>query len=109
MRVYFIRCESFVKIGAAACPATRLAQLQLANPQTLTLLGTVEGGRELERRLHAMFSKFHHRGEWYEMSSAIYNYITEFCIDQQMEIKRRGKYGRATKADAAAIARRYDI
>jgi hypothetical protein len=69
MTVYFIQQDypyGPVKIGTAIEPLTRLGELQVGNPKTLTLLYTLPGGREVEAKLHNEFAPLHIRGEWYK-------------------------------------------
>jgi hypothetical protein len=66
MSVYFIRAGDYIKIGVASDPHRRLREHQTSSPQKLELVGVIEGGRELERALHAMFSDAHVNGEWFK-------------------------------------------
>lgn len=76
-RVYFIRAKKsgMVKIGVALDPAERLRDLQTAAHEPLELLATIEGGRELEQRLHRTFAASRSSGEWFhptaELTAAI--------------------------------------
>lgn len=68
-QVYLISDESGrVKIGASDDPAARLAQLQTANPEKLTLLAMCHGGEEFERVLHERFDYCRLSGEWFDSS-----------------------------------------
>jgi hypothetical protein len=42
--VYFIQSGRAIKIGYAANPLSRLAELQIGNPEPLVLLGAIPGG-----------------------------------------------------------------
>lgn len=70
--IYFILDESnnMVKIGRASNPAHRLAQLQVGNPNDLTILGVSTVGREeakkAEDALHGKFRRRRVNGEWFE-------------------------------------------
>jgi hypothetical protein len=74
MYVYFIRCKSnppMVKIGKAKDPDGRMEYLQTGCPFNLKLLGSLpcrseEHSREIEKALHNMFRRDHHRGEWFK-------------------------------------------
>lgn len=70
-QVYFIRCREFVKIGIAADVHKRLAALRSGCPYELELLGTVEGGRHRERRLHTVLHSEWHHGEWFRFDSKL--------------------------------------
>lgn len=61
MKVYFIRCGDYVKIGASHDPNRRLKDIQSANPYKVTL----EFVDEDEEFWHRVFKHNNHRGEWY--------------------------------------------
>lgn len=71
--VYFIQCGSNgpIKIGWAADPAVRLAELQSANPLPLTLIGSFIGDRSAEAALHREFQEYRLHGEWFRPTPAI--------------------------------------
>jgi hypothetical protein len=67
-KVYFIQSGGEggpIKIGHAINVERRLASLQTASPQELTLLHAVDGGEKLENDLHIMFYEHWIRGEWF--------------------------------------------
>jgi hypothetical protein len=65
--VYFIQAQGGqIKIGLAVKPLSRMADLQIANPEKLTLLLSIDGGRDLEKRLHAEFRHLWIHGEWFK-------------------------------------------
>ena len=78
VKTYFIRCNDKVKIGRTQDVQRRLEALQTANPDTLTLLGYIEG--DLERYLHNKFQKHHFRGEWYYLDQEIMDFIKKETI-----------------------------
>lgn len=61
--VYFVSDGEFIKIGKAVSVPIRLKALQCGSPRKLTLLGTRNDVEEYE--VHALFSKFRVRGEWF--------------------------------------------
>lgn len=72
--VYLIQ-EDFcglVKIGIAADPVKRMANLQTACPQKLSLVAVLRTDRasEVEVGLHTQFSEKHVRGEWFRLTEA---------------------------------------
>ena len=80
MATYFVRAgvDGPVKIGcvmsedpvdAEAAVRTRIASLQTAHPDPLTLLRTVEGGVETERFFHKHFAALRVRGEWFTFTA----------------------------------------
>lgn len=75
MTVYFAQMGSSgpIKIGVVRRGdiASRLKNLQMACPEELTLLGTIEGAGEQERWIHARFSESRLRGEWFSPSEYV--------------------------------------
>lgn len=73
MRVYFIRAgtDGPVKIGVAENLASRLSCLQSGNHEKLKLIRALDGGRQIERRVHARFGHLHIRGEWFQFCSSM--------------------------------------
>ena len=67
--------KSFVKIGLTTRLRERLESLQCGNPVPLQFLGCIEGGRELEKKLHAYFSEFRSVGEWFKYTHKVAQYI----------------------------------
>lgn len=66
--VYFIRPigqEGPIKIGTSFWPESRLQSLMCWSPVDLEIVATVEGGFELERRIHSQFADHHIRNEWF--------------------------------------------
>lgn len=79
--VYFVRAVTLghIKIGQAAAPAGRLAQLQTGSPDRLELIGTVPDptGGALEREIHRRFCHLRLHGEWYRAEPALMDFIAE--------------------------------
>lgn len=70
MTVYFIsNGRGQVKIGHTDDPAARLAQLQVASVQPLTIVRLADGGAAAERWLHRRFSLQRVRGEWFDFTA----------------------------------------
>lgn len=64
--IYFIRQgDGPVKIGSTRRPKRRLAHLQTANPEPLTLLAAVQMPSSAERFLHECFADERLEGEWF--------------------------------------------
>lgn len=70
MPVYFIRAgmSGPVKIGVADDVSERVAALQTAHYERLTIIRTVAGGPETERAFHDRYSRQRIRGEWFQYS-----------------------------------------
>jgi hypothetical protein len=77
--VYFMKAvgTSFVKIGVGGY--SRVNELQTGCPFELKIIHLVEcqDAYKEEDRLHGLFKKYHHRGEWYYLSSEILKYIKQ--------------------------------
>lgn len=70
--VYFIGgAEGPVKIGSTVDVVKRLATLQTAHPQPLSVLATSRGGIAVEREYHQRFAAFRLRGEWFERAPEV--------------------------------------
>lgn len=55
-----------IKIGVATDVTRRVKSPSTAHPYPLKLLGTIKGGRDLERALHRRFQEYRLGGEWFE-------------------------------------------
>jgi len=77
--IYFIQqgIAGPIKIGKTEFVPTRMNDLQCANPETLRLVGLQDSDDYIERMLHDKFSKDRIRGEWFNPSPVIVNYINE--------------------------------
>lgn len=75
--VYFIQsgANGPIKIGLARDPAERLDNLQVGNPETLSLVATLEGSFAVESFLHALFRRHLIRGEWYRPAPELLTFI----------------------------------
>lgn len=69
-----------VKIGTSLSPAARLRQIQTDQPLPLELRVAVRGDLTLERLLHSMFRPWRLRGEWYEASGAVAEWLDEHPV-----------------------------
>lgn len=73
--VYFIHNGEAIKIGVSTNPQKRLASLQTSYHKPLTMLAVINGGRDVESKLHTKFDKFRLSGEWFEDHKTIRKYI----------------------------------
>jgi hypothetical protein len=78
MSVYFVRAgkRGPIKIGYANDVRSRLQKGQTLNHEPLVLLGIVPGGKELETALHAKFSEYRLRGEWFALKGSLAEYVS---------------------------------
>lgn len=77
--VYFIQAQRSlaIKIGFAVDISKRLDQLQTANAEELTVVGSTPGTVLDEKALHRRFATSHIRGEWFMATSELTSYIQE--------------------------------
>lgn len=77
--VYFVLAEGtsppLVKIGFARDLKKRVESLSTGCPHPLKVVGYVPGPIALEKELHARFSKFRVRGEWFLYAWEISTYL----------------------------------
>ena len=78
--VYFVRQGESgpIKIGMTALAVLdgRLKQLQTGSPYPLLLLGVIEGGYELEQRLHKQFATYRLEGEWFDAQEDLVRFVS---------------------------------
>lgn len=73
-RVYFIRpvgMDGPVKIGCSDSPDGRRRSLEQWSPFPLEIVANIEGGFELERRLHWHLHETRMHGEWFRASEEL--------------------------------------
>lgn len=70
--VYLIQSCNFLKIGYTNDIVKRMKQYNTHNPG-YSLLSIIEGDIEVEKRLHAKFSKLRYKNEWFCYNDAILN------------------------------------
>ena len=76
--VYFLQqdVDGLIKIGYTSGPLRdRLKQFETGNPNRLDLLLILDGGYELEKKLHDRFHEFHERGEWFRPEKELVDFI----------------------------------
>lgn len=95
MNVYFIISGDFkaVKIGVAKNVLSRLAQLQIANPEKLELIKIIKfeslkKAYFTESGFHEEYKNYHIRGEWFHPTVI---FKGQFKGDEFKEIRKRAK------------------
>ena len=69
MPVYFIsNGKNLIKIGYSKDPIKRLAALQTASPDRLSLLAIKPGKKDVESQLHEEFKESRMEGEWFQLT-----------------------------------------
>ncbi|WP_267422764.1 GIY-YIG nuclease family protein [Methylobacterium sp. GC_Met_2] len=78
--VYVIGSGGHVKIGFTSKGARkRLAHLQIGSAEKLTLLATISGSVEMEKRLHACFAHLRTSGEWFRNTGELRDWLARGC------------------------------
>jgi hypothetical protein len=85
VRVYFIKCGDYVKIGKSTNPERRLKSLQIKGEKTIKpdgidlataeILGHVPGGGSIETALHRHLKAHNVKGEWFSFSPEVQSII----------------------------------
>jgi len=75
--IYFIQGARGgpIKIGSAGNPWQRAAALQTGNPNKLSVIAVIPGGRAEEAALHSKFASLREHGEWFSPSSDLVSFI----------------------------------
>lgn len=76
------------KIGTAKnaeCVKARLRATQTASPELVFLRRLFQGGRELERALHARFRGANIRGEWFRPTAGLRKLVSAYELDHLPE------------------------
>jgi hypothetical protein len=97
MAVYFMldKTAGSVKIGTSVDPKKRQKALQTGSTEPLILLGTIEGGRHVERDLHKRFHEYRIRGEWFkwiEISQSVYELLGKSMVVQTNRVYHKGEF-----------------
>jgi hypothetical protein len=83
MTIYFIQLGSSgpIKIGYASRLKARVAQLQTASHEPLTVLAAIPGGFGKERELHSQFANLRLHGEWFRPEPELLAHIGELATE----------------------------
>ncbi len=73
--VYFVQAGNYIKIGTTTNLRARLAALQNGSPFPISLLHTIPGDTEKEKAFQRQFHKSRIRGEWYEVTPELRQFI----------------------------------
>lgn len=75
-KIYFIRAGQFIKIGfTTKMPWARMAELQVGNPEEMTMLFFLPGTIEQEKDFHRKFYQLRARGEWFRLAPELVEFI----------------------------------
>ena len=98
-KVYFLRCEQFVKIGSGRDLQRRVSAHQISVPFKLELLAVLDGDIDLEKVLHRRFLHHWERGEWFRLEGDLADYIASLPAPD-FTIRDYNRYARASLARA---------
>jgi hypothetical protein len=65
--IYFLAGAHLVKVGWTGDLRKRIGAIQADSPVPLTLMLVLEGGAEVERRIHARYDAYRRHGEWFAL------------------------------------------
>jgi excisionase family DNA binding protein len=94
MPVYFIQAVDGgpIKIGYAANPENRLAEIQRMSPTPLQILTVIEGGRIHESQVHRHFAHLRKYGEWFEPTGDLLTFIQNpYKVEPKKKVKPKEK------------------
>jgi len=80
--------SDFYKVGwtAETEPSRRVAALQIASPEHLSIVGSFSASsRQTEATLHRLLSQFRHRGEWFRLTG---EKVTQL-LDEQWRVEQQ--------------------
>ncbi len=82
--VYFIQesASGSIKIGISVDPKSRMYTLRTGSASPLILLGTINGGIDMEIRLHKRFKENRVNGEWF--SASIFGEVMEILKEHDI-------------------------
>jgi hypothetical protein len=105
--VYFIRAGEAIKIGYSKDAYSRMADLQVANAETLEFMGSVKGDRQYESDLHDMFCHLQIRGEWFSAEPELIDFIDDLAVGA--EPTRLPPPSKETLAAIAGLIKQRDV
>ena len=105
--LYFIAdaAGQYAKIGYSTNLPKRMAQLQVASPVRLEVIGVMPGaGKEMEKHLHMRFTSAPAGNEWFCIDDQLGQYLAEntMSLDDFESLKRRPDEARHTPTCPAA-------
>jgi hypothetical protein len=82
--VYFIRSgdAGAIKVGTTATLESRIRDLD-CGPEPLSLIGTVPGGRALEKSIHTALRPYRRRLEWFRPTPEVLDFVGRALADPE--------------------------
>ncbi|WP_377297765.1 GIY-YIG nuclease family protein [Rhizobium sp. SGZ-381] len=87
--VYFVRAlkAKRIKIGFAASPLARMLSLFTGSPETYQLAAVIPGDRKIEAYMHDWFKGSRAKGEWFDESSILLDFISSASSNPMLDFK----------------------
>jgi hypothetical protein len=73
--IYFVANQGFIKIGWTVNWPSRISNLQVSSPTPIEVLLILGRPKVYERTMHHQFKKYRVRGEWFQDSPEIREFI----------------------------------
>lgn len=67
--LYIVSCGSYIKIGSTDNVIRRVNAMMVGNPYPIKLEYHGIGCGHLEPKLHTLYAKYHHQGEWFNLTA----------------------------------------
>lgn len=80
--VYFIYSAGLVKIGFSTNWTARTDAVCQGCPDHAELIMVMTGDRKMERGYHALFSDYHHLGEWFRCDGKVREFLMHFASEE---------------------------
>lgn len=101
--IYFIKTNGQVKIGYTDNLNKRIAAYRTHNPQA-ELIAEMDGDRATEKAIHKQLASDRIKGEWFNHSQQVKDYIREHAIDQcHTKISKEGMHTLLTLKSISAF------
>lgn len=100
--IYFIQCNDYVKVGYTSNLKSRMKDYVTENPYPTKLLHILNGGYDIERKIHKQLKKFKHRGEWFLYTAEVKDKIAFIIAENKSNVEpskskaKRDKYRHLT-------------
>jgi hypothetical protein len=88
--IYFIETQGRVKIGYSNDPQRRFSDLTVGCPTRCVLLAIIEGSMSDEKDLHERFKANRIRGEWFELTPEISDFMASRAIEPRVDAASSG-------------------
>lgn len=83
--IYFIETQGRVKIGYSSDPQRRFNNLTVGCPTRCVLSAVIEGSMSDEKNVHELFKANRIRGEWFELTPEISEFMASRAIEPRVD------------------------